>query len=301
VSESGEPDEAPTEPVRKESEPVEEQEAIPFAQFLESVPPSTFRPVLGLRKELHRSNGTTYVQIATPELSLHCTSDACNGSRFFRFENGDLTIGRGVDRRLTFLTYVCSNCRMTRKVFSLWIWVPRDADDGKCFKFGEYPNYGPTTPPRLLRMFGGERETFLRGRRCENQGLGIGAFAYYRRVVENQKNKIIDEIIKASNRIGAPPDVIEMLEKAKEEIQFSNALSSVKDVVPPALLINGHNPLKLLHKALSGGIHARTDEQCLERAHDVREVLAGLAERIGQALKDEAELNLAVSRLMKDD
>jgi hypothetical protein len=61
----------------------------------------------------------------------------------------------------------------------------------------------------------------------------------------------------------------------------------------------GDNPLILLHSALSEGLHAQTDEQCLELAQAVRVVLAELAERIGQALKDEAELNAAISRLMK--
>jgi hypothetical protein len=76
------------------------------------------------------------------------------------------------------------------------------------------------------------------------------------------------------------------------------AIESVKDSIPESLLVNGHNPLTLLHSALSEGLHAQTDEQCLELAQAVRVVLAELAERIGQALKDEAELNAAISRLM---
>ena len=46
-------------------------------------------------------------------------------------------------------------------------------------------------------------------------------------------------------------------------------------------------------------MHEQTDEKCLELAHDVRVVLIELSERLGQALKDEAELDSAVSRLMK--
>jgi hypothetical protein len=45
-------------------------------------------------------------------------------------------------------------------------------------------------------------------------------------------------------------------------------------------------------------LHNGTDEECLELAQDIRVVLTELAERISQALKDEAELNTAVSRLM---
>jgi hypothetical protein len=134
---------------------------------------------------------------------------------------------------------------------------------------------------------------------CENHGLGIGAFVYYRRVVENQKNRIFDEIIRVATKIGAPTEMIATLESAKQETQFSKALASVKDAIPQSLLINGHNPITLLHSALSGGLHEKSDELCLELAHDVRVVLVELSERLGQALKDEAELNTAVTRLLK--
>jgi hypothetical protein len=63
------------------------------------------------------------------------------------------------------------------------------------------------------------------------------------------------------------------------------------------LLIDGQNPLALLHKALSQGLHAKTDEECPSLAQDIRVVLTELAERAGIALKDEAELKEAVRRL----
>jgi hypothetical protein len=64
------------------------------------------------------------------------------------------------------------------------------------------------------------------------------------------------------------------------------------------LLIDGHNPLTLLHTALSEGLHAQSDEDCLEFASDIRVVMTELADRISQALKDEAELKSAISRLL---
>ena len=140
-------------------------------------------------------------------------------------------------------------------------------------------------------MFRTDRDIFLKGRRCDNQGLGIGAFSYYRRIVENHKAQILDEIIRVATKVA--PGMVETLERAKSENQFLKAIESVKDSIPQSLLVNGHNPLTLLHSALSEGLHAQTDEQCLELAQAVRVVLAELAERIGQALKDEAELNAA--------
>jgi hypothetical protein len=162
----------------------------------------------------------------------------------------------------------------------------------------EQPPYGPPTPARLIRLFGKDRDIFLKGRQCENHGLGIGAFVYYRRVLESHKNQILNEIIRVSKKIGAAAEMLSTLEAAVTEISFSKALDSVKTAIPESLLVNGQNPLTLLHSALSEGLHEQTDESCLELAHAVRVVLVELAERLGQALKDEAELNSAISKLM---
>jgi hypothetical protein len=150
-----------------------------------------------------------------------------------------------------------------------------------------------------MKLVGSDREIFLKGRRCENQGLGIGAFIYYRRVVEHQKDRILREIIKVSQKIGASQEKIDNLNIALKETQFTKALDLAKDSLPESLLINGYNPLKLLHSALSEGVHALTDEDCLEIASSVRIVLSELSERLSQALKDEAELTNALTRLIQ--
>ncbi len=169
---------------------------------------------------------------------------------------------------------------------------------GICYKFGEYPPYGSPVPSRLIKLIGPDRDIFLKGRRCENQGLGIGAFAYYRRVVENQKNRILEEIVKVSEKIEASQDKINTLRKAINETQFSTALKMTRDVMPDSLLINGQNPMLLLHGALSQGVHELPDEECLELASTVRLVLGELSERLFILLKDKAELTKAISTLM---
>ena len=169
---------------------------------------------------------------------------------------------------------------------------------GECYKFGELPPYGPHVPSKLIELIGPDRDLFLQGRRCESQGLGIGAFTYYRRVVENQKNRILKKIIKVSERIKAPQDKINTLREAMDETQFSTALEMAKDVMPESLLIDGHNPILLLHRALSRGVHELSDEECQDFARSVRVVLSELSGRISSVLKDEAEFKEALSTLM---
>lgn len=281
------------------AEESQEPERISYAEFLENVPPSQLRKIDGLTS-IDKSRNPTLVSFLFPEIQVHCSNDNCNGLRFFRQKNY-ITGSLGVEGlSYYFLLYICSNCQKTEKIFSISVKKEEKLSPfGEGYKFGELPTYGPPTPPRLITLIGPDRELFLKGRQCENQGLGVGAFVYYRRVVENQKNRILKEIIKVSEKVGAPSEVITTLQNAVQEPQFSKALASVRDAIPQALLINGQNPLTLLHRALSDGLHDRTDEQCLGIAHAVRVVLAELSERLGQILKDEQELTSAVSRLMK--
>jgi hypothetical protein len=117
--------------------------------------------------------------------------------------------------------------------------------------------------------------------------------------VENQKNRIFDEIIRVTHKISPGDPVIQELEDAKGQNQFTKAVETIKHALPQSLLINGHNPLTLLYSALSEGVHDHTDIECLELAGDVRTVLVEFAEKLWQALKEEAKLDAAVKRLAK--
>ena len=272
----------------------EESQPIGFANFLEKTPPSQFiQGVVQVWGISHGQYGKSE-RVQRPDLRLHCDNEHCNGITFHRFKEGDTNFFEQTSNM--FITYQCSNCQLDTTMYSLHL-VKKANGAAYCYKFGEFPPYGVPTPPRLLRLFENERDIYLKGRRCEHQGLGIGAFVYYRRVVEHQKNKIIDEIIKVAAKLNVDQITLDALVTAKTEIQFSKAMESLKDAMPQALLINGHNPLTLLHSALSRGLHNESDSECLDLARTIRVVLSELAERLGQALKDEAELNTAISRL----
>jgi len=275
------------------------REWMQFAEFLENCPPNQVADISDIDSDIiHASDA---FQLHTPELSLHCSSDLCNGTRIFRCIGGPHRVPRDKTYNI-YLIYLCSNCRKIRKTYSIMVLLDNfeheDSLSGTCIKYGEMPRFGPPTPPRLLKLIGPDRDLFLQGRRCENQGLGIGAFTYYRRVIENQKDRVLGEIVRVATKIGANESDLSELNAAIAETQFSKALSSVKKGIPQTLLIDGQNPLALMHRALSEGIHGKSDHECLTLARSVRVVLAELSERISQALKDEAELKEAVSTLL---
>jgi hypothetical protein len=263
-------------------------EEFDFKIFLESVPPG--REVL-ISNFLNNNNVAT----TNPKLFMHCSNMECDGERFFEIINNPfINIGQSND---IYMYYNCCNCRTSIKKFALGAVRVKNVDKWRVLKYGEVPSFGPPTPSRAITLIGGEKELFLLGRRCENQGMGIGAFVYYRRVIESQKNRIFDELIRVISKISPNDDVLKEIEAAKKETQFTKAVDTIKHALPQSLFINGYNPLTLLHSALSEGVHEHDDAECLEFASSIRTVLFEFADRLGNALKEEANLNEAINKL----
>ncbi len=196
------------------------------------------------------------------------------------------------------LDYRCRNCSKGTKQIAVR-FIDKNEQFAEVLKIGESPSFGPPTPRAVLTRLGDDAGIFLQGRQCENQGQGIGAFAYYRRVVENQKGRLIKEIIKVAEREQSPSEMIEELTAAASERQFSKAIGLIKHGIPKSLLLKNHNPLTLLHDALSEGLHAESDDTCLKMAGAIRVILVQMADRLSELLRDDAQVNAAVTMLLK--
>lgn len=272
---------------------------ITIKSFFESVSPYKEVEVEDLKLIYYIIGGRT-VSTNFPEIEVECP--ICKGKRFFEKTNTESNYSSTDGYSLETILYTCKNCSRSQKIFTLkykQLEPEKGAEviPGSIIKLGEYPPFGDSIPAKVITLVGKERDFFLKGRRCENQSLGIGAYAYYRRIVENQKDKLIDEIIKVCKKLGKQESLIEELEKAKNETQFSKAVDSIKEELPSSLYIEGKNPLKLLHKAVSKGIHNMSDEECLQYAESIRLILVALTQRIDEFLKDSSEIHNAINVL----
>jgi hypothetical protein len=268
--------------------------------MLRDYPPGT----RGSVKDAVTATTTGTLEVFAPELQLIC--DNCLQKPSFCQGGvravGKLFPGPGKNVLDALLLYSCRTCGAEAKSYAVRVFIPelavRDIRAVDATKLGEWPAYSPPTPSRVNSLIGPDRELFFKGRASEAEGLGIGAFAYYRRIVEDQKTRLVDEIIRVARRTNTPADALARLEAARAETQFSKAVEMTKDAVPPGLLIKGHNPLTLLHSALSGNLHGASDAECLRDAHVIRVILCELADRLGDALKDQKELDEALNRLL---
>jgi hypothetical protein len=256
--------------------------------FLESAPANTPQVISNL---VTIDGG--YRVLPTIRLKLHCPKDG--GLRGFDIES---------ELHLTniwepvFVRYRCRDCGTYLKEFAVVIkrGTPT-ASDAEVMKLGEYPPFAAPISPRITRLLTrDDLELFRQGTRSEAQGLGIGAATYFRRIVENQWRLLVKETRKAAERLGELD--LSVYDVAVRETQFSNAVEMLKGKLPAKLLIlDGQNPLMLLYRPLSVGLHGLTDIECLQQAADIRTVLTALLENIAEVLKEQGELKQAADRL----
>jgi len=243
------------------------------------------------------------VIIAYPELELFCSNDKCNGIRSFvhdlyPYTNGDPEIRyEPFVNDVHILDYLCSNCKEEMKYFAIKIEQIENTEDADVYKFGEFPHRIEKLPTKLISLFGSEKELLIKGKNCESQGFGLGALTYYRRIVENQRNKLYDSIIKTIKNLGDYDSEIAKIEKAKNETQFTKSIDLVRSLIPKELYIEGYNPLTLLHSAMSKGVHNLHDEECLEIAKNIRIVLAEFTNRMTEISMNQTNLKKAVKKL----
>lgn len=215
-----------------------------------------------------------------PPINMHCNN--CNSMQTFNMSNefterfGYSNVPTG-DKKIDLL-YECESCKNFMREFNIYISPEHDY----IYKFGQYPEWEIKMEKNIEKTLGKHAKTFRKGLVCESQGYGIGAFSYYRRITE----EIIDELLDSIN------DLIEeenkdkyqkALEATKNTRVTQEKIELIKDLLPSVLRPNGVNPLGVLHSELSEGLHAESDESCLENASHVKDILTFLINQIMQS------------------
>lgn len=280
-------------PEEKNTTPAEEtMEFVEWATFLADQPPAH-----GDGKFI--SNGMSRDKLERPDISLYCESSQCSKKMNFR-ENGGYSYT--VHSYVTYihLHYICRNCEATRKTISVAVWTydKNEEEIMRAVKLGEHPAFRPHVSKRLLKSLTKvEIELFKNGCRSENQGLGIGAFGYYRQVVDKSKKRFLEKVIEVAKLENLSGDDITALEALRSETSFKRFFESIEGLIPSSLLIHGHNPFTALYKTLSDGLHDGDDKDCLGRAKNIRLVLEAFAARLDEMLKEDSELKSVISSL----
>ena len=268
---------------------------VTWKSFLETTPPNTPVRISGLAV----SHGNAW-KIVNPYIELHCEHD--DGVRRFAPASSNFFLAQPpITPSYKFIAYLCRDCLSSTKTFAVLIQNDEstfeDFGTVEVMKLGEYPPFSAPISSRIQKLLSdSDLELYRKGVRAEAQGLRIGAATYFRRIVDEQWQRLVQEIRRAAERLGV--EDLGVYDDAMGETQFSEAVAMLKDAIPGKLLIlKGENPLTMLYKQLSQQLHGMTDEECLQQAADIRLVLTVLLENIAEVMKDQDELTAAAKRL----
>jgi hypothetical protein len=207
--------------------------------------------------------GAADTRLVPSALFLHCDGPNCqnNQATIWRtnFYGGETNKG-GLHSK----TYTCQNCRNSEASF-YFLWEEEE-DHSVFMKVGQFPELEESVPEALERMLDAEDlKSYRTAIRLRNFALGLGAVAYLRRIIENRMNDLLDVLYEAAKEHKIASEVLEKLEAIKSDRRFSVKVDYAGALLPEHLRPSGvPNPMGILHELASDGLHARTDEDCVD-------------------------------------
>jgi len=232
-----------------------------------------------------------------PSINMFCGS--CNSNQTF-WMPGDYSGPTSeqphvrVFGQVVTATYYCAACRRSWMYFVLFFG---GREDSFVMKVGQLPAWDISVDQNLAKMLGDHLALYKHGLICESQGYGIGAHAYYRRIVET----VIDQLLAELEQLVGEDDkekYKEALEQTKKTKVAQEKIALVKDLLPASLRPGGTNPLGVLHHELSLGIHDETDDECLETAETIRTSLIFLVKNVMQAQAEARQFTDSMKKLL---
>jgi hypothetical protein len=180
------------------------------------------------------------------------------------------------ERESATVTYRCGACGSRFEVLVFWCYrylAEERADasgDGTVWgefqfqKVGQYPPLQARIPPELAKVLGAHADFYRKALTSRHQGYGIGALAYFRRIVEETMDTMLGLLADALREAPATPEIIARVEAAKVDRVFEKKVRVAADALPDSLRPGGFNPFGELHDLYSKGLHGLSDEECVE-------------------------------------
>ncbi len=166
-------------------------------------------------------------------------------------------------------TYSCVLCEKEYIRFYLW----RDAQKREMMKVGQHPEPSIAIPKPLEKSLKDSAQHYRKGLICFNQGYGIGAVAYFRRVVEEHTNELIDVVAELARANGTAEKEVQQILAAKSERTYDKRLEVASQMIPASLRPGGVNPLGRLHGLLSEALHVQAEDKALKTAEEMRDII----------------------------
>lgn len=163
-------------------------------------------------------------------------------------------------------------------------------------KVGIYPEKKIIIEKAISQHFDKETNNWLyKAKSLVNSNFGIGAFAYLRRIIEKELIKIIGEI-KLLPDINSV-EIGKLLEEYEKNPKTYTIYENLYKYLPESLKDLGNNPIELLYKQTSEGLHSLSELDCLTRAKSIIILLEFTIQKINEANSDIKSVKDAIKKL----
>lgn len=139
-------------------------------------------------------------------------------------------------------------------------------------KVGIYPEFRLKLNKQVDKFF--DRESsgyYYKGIKAINDNFGIGALAYFRRIVEKELIHLIETIKELPD--ANKPMIQNLINEHSKNPTVSTIYTAIFDYLPNSLKILGDNPIKLLYNQTSEGLHSMTESESLHKAENLLRLL----------------------------
>ena len=224
------------------------------------------------------------IHLQIHEIDAFC--EKCKQSRPFqdlRPKGGTFMPDLDLPTRTSHLEFTCVSCRKSRREYHVEQIV--DGETIQLQKYGELPKKQLERNPVLQRFLKGDLENYEKAVVCLSHEYGVAAFAYFRRIVENNIGKLLDLVQEDAQSSSANTEVNSALVELKKNSPMSKKIEIANHALPEHLNPDGLNPLGRLYQVLSEAVHNFSEEECLNKAKITSECLAYLVSELASRKK----------------
>jgi hypothetical protein len=182
----------------------------------------------------------------------------CKGKQNWQVNRPDFYFGAHPEP--TEVNYYCKNCPHRAQTQYFWLeWT-----EGSFIKIGQWPPPAIDIGKELAKALGPEdAQLYKKALINANFGHGIAAVAYFRRVIENKVNDLIDLVADAAKTNNPSDRKLKQIHAIKLGKRIDKKIEFAKGLLPKHLQPGGQNPIEKLYGVASVGLHGESDEVCL--------------------------------------
>ena len=179
---------------------------------------------------------------------------------------------------------VCQSCKNYKVTITVSSGTQKEKPKYFIRKIGQYPPPGDPEIklPKEIHYFLNDeaREFYSKALKNLESGYGTGAFAYFKRMIENEIERIIETI--ANHYSPGSKKIAEAVAAYTQDQQRSKLVEEITAYLPESLKEHGANILLLLHDAASSDMHELTEEEYIKKSKDIDTMFRYLVKKLNK-------------------